>query len=290
MSLAHDPIFARRRRSERSRSFLAALHRQPLLQEEPAHDRRAKDMLHHPDGRKVVDGIAGCGAATPATTASRSSRPSRSRRPARLRAGLPVRPSQGVPARHRASPRWRRATSTMCSSPTRARRRWTPRSRSRWPINVPRRGLPHPPHRPRARLSRRRLRRHLGGWHRQQPQVLRRAAGRRGPPAAHLQPARAGVLQGRAGMGRAPRRRAGAHRDAARRVHHRRRHRRADGGIDRRAAAAQGLPEAAAGDLRQARHPADLRRGNLRLRPPGHAFAAERYGVVPGHDHASPRP
>ena len=37
-----------------------------------------------------------------------------------------------------------------------------------------RRGHAHPPDRPRARLSRRRLRRHVGGRHRQQPQILRR--------------------------------------------------------------------------------------------------------------------
>ena len=50
------------------------------------------------------------------------------------------------------------------------------------------------------------------------------------------------------------------------------------GGGDRRAGgrqrrlvpAAPGLPEAPARDLRQARHPADLRRGHHRLRPPGH--------------------
>ena len=40
--------------------------------------------------------------------------------------------------------------------------------------NVARRGRAHAPDRPRARLSRRRLRRHLGRRHRQQPQVVRR--------------------------------------------------------------------------------------------------------------------
>ena len=57
------------------------------------------------------------------------------------------------------------------------------------------------------------------------------------------------------------------HRRAARRLDHRGRDRRADGGLDRRAAVAQGLPAAAAGDLRQVRHSADLRRGHHRLRP-----------------------
>ena len=49
-------------------------------------------------------------------------------------------------------------------------------------------GAAHAADRPRARLSRRRLRRHLGRRHRRQPQVLRPAARRRRPPAAHLQP------------------------------------------------------------------------------------------------------
>ena len=38
----------------------------------------------------------------------------------------------------------------------------------------PRRGAAHPPHRPREGLSRRRLRRHVGRRHGQQPQILRR--------------------------------------------------------------------------------------------------------------------
>ena len=83
---------------------------------------------------------------------------------------------------------------------------------------------------------------------------------------SHLQPRAAGLQQGRARMGRASRRRSRAHRRAARRLDHRRRDRRADGGLDRRAARAQGLSAAAARDLRQARHPADLRRGHHRLR------------------------
>ena len=58
------------------------------------------------------------------------------------------------------------------------------------------------------------------------------------------------------------------HRRPARRLDHRRRHRRADGGLDRRPAGAQGLPPAAARDLRQIRHPAHFRRSHHRLRPP----------------------
>src|SRR6266702_3998839 len=47
-------------------------------------------------------------------------------------------------------------------------------------------GHAHPPDRPRARLSRRRLRRHFGGRHRQQPQDVRNAAGRCRSPSRDL--------------------------------------------------------------------------------------------------------
>ena len=82
-----------------------------------------------------------------------------------------------------------------------------------------------------------------------------------------LRPREAGLQQGRAGIWRAFRRRAGAAGQSAWRLHHRRRHRRADGGIDRRAAGAEGLSQAAARDHPEARHPADLRRGHHRLWP-----------------------
>ena len=74
---------------------------------------------------------------------------------------------------------------------------------------------------------------------------------------------------------RRARRRPRAHRHAARRVDDRRRHRRAGRGLDGRADAAQGLPRAPARDLRQARHPADLRRGHHRLRPPRRAVRGD---------------
>ena len=48
-----------------------------------------------------------------------------------------------------------------------------------------RRRLAHPADRPRARLPRRQLRRHLGRRHRRQPQDVRHAAGRRGPHPPH---------------------------------------------------------------------------------------------------------
>ena len=133
--------------------------------------------------------------------------------------------------------------------------------------NVRGAGLAPAPDRARARLSRRRLRRHLGRRHGQQPEILRLAHRRRRPSAGDLQPRASGLHQGRAGMGRPSRRRARGHRRPARRLHHRRRHRRADGGLDRRAAAAERLSPAPARDLRQIRHPAHLRRGHHRLRP-----------------------
>src|SRR5688572_26467132 len=67
----------------------------------------------------------------------------------------------------------------------------------------------HAPHRPRARLPRRGLRRHRGRRHPFQPQDVRRAHGRRGPPASHPQHQGVRVHEGAARMGRAPGRRAG---------------------------------------------------------------------------------
>ena len=63
-------------------------------------------------------------------------------------------------------------------------------------------GHAHPLRRPRARLPRRRLRRHLGRRHGQQPQVVRRDAAGRRPPAAHP-PAAERLLQGPARARRA---------------------------------------------------------------------------------------
>ena len=93
----------------------------------------------------------------------------------------------------------------------------------------------------------------------------------------------------RARMGRAPRRRARAHRGAARRLHHRGGDRRADGGLDRRAAAAQGLSAAPARDLRQAPPAADLRRGDHRLRPARLRLRGGALRRGPGSSSPSPR-
>ena len=104
---------------------------------------------------------------------------------ARLRAGLPDGPSDGVrarqpPGRHRA-------------------RRPRPRLLHQFRLGIGRdgaedrarlssrqgRGLALPADRPRARLSRRQFRRHLGRRHRHQPQDVRHAAHRRRSSAAH---------------------------------------------------------------------------------------------------------
>ena len=50
------------------------------------------------------------------------------------------------------------------------------------------RGQPHPADRPRARLSRRQFRRHLGRRHGRQPQAFRHAARRRRPHPPHARP------------------------------------------------------------------------------------------------------
>ncbi len=86
-------------------------------------------------------------------------------------------------------------------------------------------------------------------------------------------------------MGRASRRRSRPHRRAARCLNDRSRDRRADVRLDRRAAAAEGLSRAAARDLRQARHPADLRRSDYRLRPARHRVRGRALRRAAGYDH-----
>ena len=129
------------------------------------------------------------------------------------------------------------------------------------------RGLADAADRARARLSRGELRRDIGRRDREQPQVLRHAAFRRGPSAAHARPRAQPLVEGAAGARGGARGRARADRGAARRLDHRRGDRRAGRGIDRRADPAQGLSRAAARDLHPARDPPDLRRGDYRVRP-----------------------
>ncbi len=115
---------------------------------------------------------------------------------------------------------------------------------------------------------RRGFRRHLRRRHREQPQVLRRLhAARRGSSAAYPGHRTQCLLARAAAVGCPSRRRVGAPDRPARRLDHRRRHRRAHLRIRRRHPAAHRLPEAFAGNLRQARHPLDIRRGDHGLRP-----------------------
>ena len=173
------------------------------------------------------------------------------------RAGVPVRPSQGV----RAGEPDRRAGAGR-SRPRVLRQfglgggRHRAQDRARLSQH-PRRGAAHPPDRPRARLSRRRLRRHRGRRHRQQPQGC---SARCWPGVDHLphtynreqQAFSKGEPEWGAHLADELERIVALHD----RLDHRGRDRRADGRLDRRAAVAQGLPAAAARDLRQVRHPA----------------------------------
>ena len=146
-------------------------------------------------------------------------------------------------------------------------------------------GPTHPLHRPREGLSRRRLRRHVGRRHGQQSQVLRLldAAGR-GSSAAHARYRAQRVLARPAAVGRAPGQRTGAPDRVARCLDHRGGHRRADLRIRRRDAAADRLFEAPARNLRQARHSADIRRGDHRLRPRRQALRRPGLRRDPGPD------
>ena len=248
---------------------------------------RAKDMHYYTvDGKAVIDGSAGmwcCNAGhNRARIVEAIQQPGRR---ARLSAGISVFASEGVRARkpHRGARAGRSRPRVLLQFGLRGGRHRA-QGRARLP-QCARRSLARAADRARARLSRRRLRRHLGRRHRGEPEDVRHHAGGRRPPVAHLQPRAAGLHQGRARMGRASRRRSRPHRRAARRLHHRGGDRRADGGLDRRAAAAERLSGAAARDLRQARHPADLRRGDHRLRPARPRIRGRALRRDPGHDH-----
>ena len=227
-----------RRSSQRSRGLLAAVHAQSRVQEAPAadlaieghallHAGRPRDHRRHRRALVLQR--------RPQSPADRRGHSAAGRR-TRFLADLPVCASAGVLAgrapdgdgagryrprvlhqfrlgglRHRAEDRDRLS---QCA----------------------RAGLAPASDRPRARLSRRRLWRHFGRRHGQQPQILRLAADRRRPSARDLQPRTSSLHEGRAGMGRPSRRRTRADRRPARRVDHRRRDRRADGRLDGRAA------------------------------------------------------
>ena len=169
--------------------LLAAVHAQSRLQEAAAphlarqghallHARGARDPRRH-GGSVVLQRRP-----QPALDRGRDPAPGGG---ARLRADLPVRPSAGVPAG--VAPRGARAgrSRSRLLLQFRLRGRATRRSRSRSPITTcAGRASRTAAHRPRARLSRRRLRRHFGRRHGQQPQVLRLAARRRRPSARDL--------------------------------------------------------------------------------------------------------
>ena len=139
--------------------------------------------------------------------------------------------------------------------------------------------------RARARLSRRRLRRHGRRRHRREPQGFRAAFARRRPPAYDLQPRAPGLQRRRAGLGRPPRRRPRPAGRPARFLDDRGGDRRADGRVDGRAASAQGLSATAAYALRQAWNPADLRRGDFRLRAAWFRLRRRTLRRGAGHDH-----
>ena len=131
----------------------------------------------------------------------------------------------------------------------------------------PRRRFAHAPDRARARLSRRRLRRHLGRRHCRQPEILRLAVGRRRSFAGDLEiaPSRPSARASRTGARTLPTisnasLRCTTPRPSLQSSSSRWR-------LDRRAAAAERLSPAPARDLRQVRPALDLRRGHHRLRP-----------------------
>ncbi len=167
---------------------------------------------------------------------------------------------QGVRGRLEARQRSPRRASTTCSSPTRAPSRSRPRSRWRSPITGPRAT------RTKVRLIGRERGYHgvnfggtsVGGIANNR-KMFGTLLSRRRPSSPHPRSRPQRLQPRRARAWRRARRRSRAARRAARRLDHRRRHRRAGRLLDRRADPAQGLSEASRRDLRQARHPADLR-------------------------------
>ncbi|KAF1858257.1 hypothetical protein Lal_00014758 [Lupinus albus] len=211
-------------------------------------------------------------------------------RPARFRAHVPdgppgrVRPGRTADGLHEPQVRPRVLHQLRLGI-----RRHRPEDRARLPQGARRCG-PHPADRARAGLPRRGLRRPVRRRHRPEPQGLRPAAAGRGPPAAHAQPRQERVHARRAGTWRRAGRRTGTHRRAARCIDHRRRDRGTGGRIDGRADPAEGLPEAPARTVHEARHPADLRRSDHGLRPPDDAVRRRLFRRRAGHDDDGERP
>ena len=247
----------------------------------------AQDMHYTSlDNRKILDGTAGlwCVQRRPRPQEDRrgGARPGR---PHGFRAHLPDGPPLAFKLASRLTTCWP-ATSTTCSSPTPARSRSTPRSRSPSPITAcSGQGT-------RQRLIGRERGYHgvgfggisVGGIVSNRKFFGSLLNGVDHLPHTHNLEENA-FCKGQPELGRPSRRRARAHRHAARRLDHRRRHRRAGRRLDRRADPAQGLPAEAARDLRQARHPADLRRGHHRLRPPRRQLRHRVFRRRARHDH-----
>ena len=258
-------------RPRRPRSVLDAVHGEPPVQGEAAAARARRGMYYWtPEGRPILDGVAGLWCVNAGhgrkEIAEAVSQPDRGDG---IRAAVP----DGTPRRVRT----RQRSGELAAEGHRPRVLHQlglrigghgAQDRARLPPR-PRRRHAHALHRARARLPRRRLRRHLGRRHGQQPQVLRRACCRASITCRIRTISRDNAYtRGQPDVGRAFRRRPRAHRRAARREQHRRGHRRAGRRLDGRADAAEGLPAAPARDLHEARHPADLRRGDHGIRPP----------------------
>ena len=254
-----------------ARRALDAVYRQPRVQGPPPDARRRRGCVLHrrrrqEDPRRPVRPVVHRARPWPPRDRRGGQPPGRH---ARLRPGVPVRPSPVVRARQQdqgAHPRRPRLRVLHLLGIRDGRHLAQDRARV-----LAREGPGHqdPADRPREGLPRRQLRRDLGRRHRRQPQGVR--PGHRGrSPAAH--PAR-GLRQGRrvhprhAQARRRARRRSAAADRAARRVEHRRGDRRAVRGLGRRRDPAGRLPPAPARDLHREQHPADLRRGDHRLRP-----------------------
>ena len=256
--------------SPRSRCLLDAAHPEPRVQAVAAARRRREGHVLH-DRRRQAGArrsrhpvVRQCGALPAEDRGSDRS----AGRGARLRFVVLARPSARV--RGRAPPRRARAgghRARVLHQFGLGSGRDGAQDRARVPPPAGR-GDAHPVRRPRTRVPRRELRRDLGGRGPGVSQSVRRrpAAGRRSSP-AHPGPGDARVRARRGGGGRRPRRRAREpDHPAARRVEYRRGDRRAGGRRGRRARPPARIPQAAPRDLRPARHPPHLRRGDHRVR------------------------
>ena len=148
---------------------------------------RAEGMHYWtPDGRQILDGTAGLWCVQrgprPQREIAEAVAPQLRRWTSRRRSRWATRPRSSSPTRL-VAPR-PRARPRLLHELRLGVGRYRAQDRARLSPGARRRHA-HALHRPRARLSRRRLRRHLGRRHGQQPQVVRHAAAGRRSPAAH---------------------------------------------------------------------------------------------------------